>query len=245
MKEQYRDLIYDSYMTNIFGDTHLKKNDVKHQINYFKKNYLKYMPKDKSAKVLELGTGMGQFYQFCMKYGYTNYEGVDLSTEEIKYVKDNICEDIIIHQENILDYIKGIEDEEFDVVVCNDVIEHLYKDEICELLLGVRRTLKKNGVFLIKTPNMANPIMSTSGRYIAFDHEIGMMETSMREILKATGYSSIRIIGTNIYVIAPIIDQIAWLLSKVINFALWVLSALYGRTSIKIFEKDILAIAKK
>lgn len=245
MSEEYRNLIYESYITNLIGEGHLNSYDSKLQIKYFKKNYLKYMPKNKDAKILELGTGMGQFYSFCLKYGYTDYEGIDLSTEEIKYVKETINKDVIIHQMDILDYLKNAASESFDVIVYNDVIEHLYKNEICELLLMVRRVLKKGGVFLIKTPNMANPFVSTAGRYIAFDHEIGFTETSMREILKATGYTDIKIVGTNIYVAFPVLNQIAWLCSKIMNVFLWLLSSLYGRTYLKIFEKDILAIVRK
>ena len=245
MSKEYRNLIYESYITNIMGEGHLNKHDSKLQIKYFKKNYLKYMPKNKNAKILEIGTGMGQFYSFCLKYGYINYEGIDLSTEEIQFVKKNINEDVMIHQMDVLDYLREASAKSFDVVVYNDVIEHLYKDEICELLLRVKDILKPDGVFLIKTPNMANPFVSTAGRYIGFDHEIGFTEVSMREILKATGYKNIKIVGTNIYVVFPVLNQIAWLCSKIMNVFLWLISALYGRTSLKIFEKDILAIVRK
>ena len=245
MSKEYRNLIYESYITNIMGEGHLNNHDFKLQIQYFKKNYLKYMPENKNAKILEIGTGMGQFYSFCLKYGYTNYEGIDLSPEEIQFVKKNINEDVMIHQMDVLDYLREASAKSFDVVVYNDVIEHLYKDEICELLLRVKDILKPDGVFLIKTPNMANPFVSTAGRYIGFDHEIGFTEVSMREILKATGYKNIKIVGTNIYVVFPVLNQIAWLCSKIMNAFLWLISALYGRTSLKIFEKDILAIVRK
>lgn len=245
MSETYRDLIYETYITNVMGDEHLKKNDEKYQLRYFEKNYLKYMPQNRNARILELGTGMGQFYQFCRKNGYFNYEGLDLSIEEIKYVKETIDKDAVIHQVDILEYLREAESESYDAIVYNDVIEHMYKGEICELLLSVKKVLRPDGVFLIKTPNMANPFVSTAGRYIAFDHEIGFTEISLREILRATGYSNIKIIGTNIYVVFPVVNQIAWLLSKVVNVFLWLLSALYGRTSLKLFEKDILAIVRK
>ena len=92
---------------------------------------------------------------------------------------------------------------------------------------------------------MANPYVNTAGRYIDFTHEIGFTEKSMRQILRATGYRDIEIIGTDVYVLNPIISIIAKIISKIVNLFLYLFSALYGRTSLKIFEKDILAVAKK
>ena len=214
-------------------------------IKYFRKNYKKYLPKDKSVKILELACGMGEFYQFLQEEGYTDYTGVDLSEEEIQYIHENVDKTAKIVKQDITSFLKQSKEKEYDVIVFNDCIEHLKKDEICEVLLEINRVLKENAAVLIKTPNMANPFLSTAGRYIAFDHEIGFTEWSMREILRAVKFKNIKIIGTNIYVFFPIINQIAWLFSKIINIILFLVSALYGRTSIRIFEKDLLAIAYK
>lgn len=46
-------------------------------------------------------------------------------------------------------------DETFDVVVSDATIEHL-PDSPKDLFLEVRRVLKKNGLFLVTTPNLAN-----------------------------------------------------------------------------------------
>ena len=133
----------------------------------------------------------------------------------------------------------------YDAVILNDVIEHLTKPEIFRVLDLVYANLNTNGVFLIKTPNMANPFVSAAGRYIAFDHEIGFTEYSMNQVLYATGYENIKIIGTDIYVFNPLVSVPARILSKLINCILFLLSALYGRTSLRVFEKDMLAIAYK
>lgn len=98
---------------------------------------------------------------------------------------------------------------------------------------------------MVKTLNMANPYVGVGGRYIVIDHEIGFTETSMRELLRVCGYKNIKIIGTDIYVLNPMISILAKSISKLINFRLYILSALYGRTTCRIFEKNILAIAYK
>jgi len=232
-------------MTNILADAHVWKNELRLYCKYFRKNYLKYLPHDKSARILELGCGMGQFYAFLLTQGYSNYEGIDLSDENIEYVKANINQHARIYKIDMIDFLNRCEECSYDAVVFNDAIEHLTKEEIFKVLDGVMKVLKKDGVFLIKTLNMANPYVNTAGRYIAIDHEVGFTETSMREVLRACGYREIKIVGTDIYVLNPIVSVPAKILSKLINLRLMFLSSLYGRTYLRVFEKDILAVAKK
>lgn len=148
-----------------------------------------------------------------------------------------VCEDI----ETFLDSSQN----KYDAVIFNDVIEHLTKEEIIRILEKIRNSIKLSGCLMVKTPNMANPFVNTTGRYIDFTHEIGFTEFSLNQVLKATGYKDIYIKGTDIYVVNPVISIIARITSKIMNAILYIFSSLYGRTTIRIFEKDILAIAYK
>lgn len=242
----WKQRIYDSYMSNGFQDSHSMVKEFELHSKYFKKNYLKFMPQNKNCRILELGCGMGQFYYFCNNLGYKNYVGIDASGENVDFVKKSLGAESNVFEGDIMKFLSSADfQEKYDVVILNDVIEHLTKSEIFEVLDGVYKLLNENGVFMIKTPNMSNPFVSTAGRYIDFTHEIGFTEKSMSQILRATGYRDIKIVGTDIYVLNPIISLIARIISKIINVFLYLFSALYGRTSLKIFEKDILAVAKK
>lgn len=243
---EWKQRIYNSYVSNGFGNSHnIKKFET--QRRYFRKNYLRFMPKNKESSILELGCGMGEFYYFCVKEGYTNYQGIDASAENITYIKRHMGKESSVSKSNIFDFLhKSISKKwRFDVVILNDVIEHLTKPEIFDLLDAVYKVLNKGGVFLIKTPNMANPFVAAAGRYIAFDHEIGFTEYSMKQILFAAGYKDIRISGTDIYVFHPVVSVVAKALSKITNCIFFLFSALYGRTTLTIFEKDLLAAAYK
>ena len=72
MTNSWKTRIYDNYVTNTLGDVHSGKRDMQLQCTYYQKNYAKYLPTDKKAKILELGSSMGQFYYFLLKSRYHN-----------------------------------------------------------------------------------------------------------------------------------------------------------------------------
>lgn len=244
--ENWKNRIYESYMTNGFKDAHDNKKEYTLHARYFHKNYLKYLPADKNARILELGCGMGHFAYFCVGEGYKNYIGIDASEENIIYIKKTFGKKLDVKVMDIMDILEEEERENTcDAVIFNDVIEHLTKPEIIRVLDGIHRVLAPGGVLLVKTPNMANPYVSTAGRYIDITHEVGFTEKSMLQVLRATGYCNIKIIGTDIYVLNPLVSALAKAVSWIINKVLFLFSVLYGRTSLRIFEKDILAAAYK
>ena len=46
------------------------------------KQYLKVLPKDKNAKILDIGFGDGWFMAGCVRMGYTNIYGADFFGKE-------------------------------------------------------------------------------------------------------------------------------------------------------------------
>lgn len=243
MGHKYREIIYDSYISSGFRNGHNKKEYLI-QKRYFEKNYLRFLPQNKTAKILDLGCGVGEFVGYCVEKGFKDVIGVDTSTENIKYCK-SFYEGVTFIQADIFEYLDNPNENKFDCIIFNDVIEHLTKDEVIEILNKIKESLNIGGNVIIKTPNMANPFVNTAGRYIDFTHELGFTEFSIRQCMKAVGFSEITVKGTDIYVFNPIISIIAKICSKIINFVLYLFSYLYGRKSLKIFEKDIIAIGWK
>lgn len=243
-KKNYRDYLYGNYSEHLINNL-VTGNLIKERemiIKYFRKNYLPYLPKNKNCRILDLGCGMGNYLLAAKKCGYRNVIGVDASKSVVSFCKKDGLECV---QAEAKEYLEDKENM-FDVIIFNDVIEHLTKDELFETLHNLHKALRGGGIALIKTDNMSNPITGITGRYMDLTHEIGFTETSLRSALSAVSFKNIKIIGADIYVSPAPFIYILKLFAKINNFVWYLFNCLYGRTSTnKIFEKNIIAIAYK
>jgi len=99
--------------------------------------------------VLDVASGSGYGTFLLSKYAKKIY-GIDNSSDAIKYSKNN-------YKNKNLEYELGdaekmpYKDGSFDVVISFETIEHLKNPE--EYLKEVKRVLKKDGIFVVSTPN--------------------------------------------------------------------------------------------
>jgi len=107
-----------------------------------------YLKELKQGKVLDVGCAYG----FMLKKFPNSFEqfGVDISEHAIAEAKKRVPGATL--------HVAGAEDELpfpenfFDVVICNDVIEHLEKPKTA--LENIRRVLKKDEILYLNTPNL-------------------------------------------------------------------------------------------
>jgi 2-polyprenyl-3-methyl-5-hydroxy-6-metoxy-1,4-benzoquinol methylase len=239
----YREIIYKDF-SSMLERVSVSKDETKEKeivFRYFKRNYLPFMPENKDAAILDLGCGRGLFINACHMAGYSNVTGVDISPSNIEYCKKQGYECI---EQDALEYLAERKDS-FDVIIWNDVIEHLYKDEIVESLIKIKSSLRDKGRLILKTLNAANPYVNGTGRYIDFTHEISFVDISLDYLLKALDFENVTIKGTDIYIFGGPVNFLAKVIAWLICKRLYLVSWLFGRKSIKIFEKDLIAIAYK
>jgi len=243
MKVKEKERIYSKYITTHFEAVHEKgKSDFETYCRYFKINYLKHLPESKDSKILDIGCGMGHFLYFLEKEGYKNYLGIDISKENIEFCKEK---GFNVELWDALSFLKE-KQETFDIIVMNDIIEHLSKQEIIQILELVNKNLVENGKTIIKTPNSSNPILANAGRYIDFTHEIGFTEESLSQVLRISGFRDVRVYPQDIYIFYKNpLNYIAKFISKLLNLIFKLLFLLYGRKTTKIFTKSIIAVAEK
>jgi len=89
---------------------------------------------ESNNKLLDIGSGLGSFYNLCKKLG-VEAEKTDGSIDNIDFEKDAI----------------SFNDDYFDFVIMNSVIEHLINPQ--NILYEAKRVLKSKGILIIITPN--------------------------------------------------------------------------------------------
>jgi 2-polyprenyl-3-methyl-5-hydroxy-6-metoxy-1,4-benzoquinol methylase len=242
MKISDKSGLYSHYISTHFGKIHTDSRDFIVQLPYFKKNYLKHLPADKSAKILDLGCGMGHFLNFLENEGYKNYLGIDLSEENIEFCKKN---GFNVKHGNIFDFLRNSPGS-FDAIIMNDIIEHLEKTEILELLKIILTKLNSGGRLIIKAPNASNPIMASSSRYYDFTHELLFTEESLSQVLRISGFTKVSIYPQDLYVFYynPL-NYLAKFFNFLLNGTFHVLFVFYGRKTTRVFTKNLIAVAIK
>lgn len=129
----------------IFGDIKMKPNNMQDTKNNTERGLAALsLIKGNSEKILELGTGNGEFMYGLKKRGH-NVIGLDIFPNKILLEKGF---DVRKHDLN-----KGLpfKKSSFDVVVGLEILEHLYNPY--EMMKEIRRILKPNGYAIISMPN--------------------------------------------------------------------------------------------
>ncbi|MBI3255360.1 MAG: class I SAM-dependent methyltransferase [Candidatus Andersenbacteria bacterium] len=234
---------YAHYLSTHFGRAGRQEDDnFIFQERYFKKNYLPYLPKDRNARIVDLGTGLGHVLFFLQRAGYKNILGVDVGHEVIEFCR---AHKFPVVEEEIITWL-ATQKETIDAIVLNDVLEHQTKPEMWAMLEAMRDALKPGGAVLIKVPNMGNPLLGNDSRYLDITHQNGFNENSLRQALFMAKYKKVDVIGPDIYVTAnPVVNVVCRAVAGLLDGIFYLVFRFYGRTETKIFRKNILAIAHK
>jgi 2-polyprenyl-3-methyl-5-hydroxy-6-metoxy-1,4-benzoquinol methylase len=208
---------------------------------FYQHNYLKHLPPDKNSKVLAISCGPGYFVNLLTRYGYRDVLGIDSFPEKIKFAQ---VRNLNCKVANAFDFLENSK-EPYDVIFCEQELNHLTKEEILEFLALCRRKLKDGGTLIVHALNGANPITGAEALAQNFDHYNTFTEYTMRQVLEYSRFAEVKVIPLNLYVF--------W--TNPLNYALLLMSALYtlffrisfmmyGKKN-KLFTKKIGAICRK
>ena len=155
--------------------------------------YKQILPKNKNARILDIGFGTGWFMAACLKMGYNNIYGADFfgkeKTKNILESCDSI-KDVFNIDENIADFLCEI-DMKFDFIHMSHVIEHIPKYSLLYLVDTLYKSLEKEGTLFLRTPNMEGPAANSS-YYVTLTHEYGFSPRNIRSLLYISGFEEIQ-----------------------------------------------------
>jgi nucleoside-diphosphate-sugar epimerase/2-polyprenyl-3-methyl-5-hydroxy-6-metoxy-1,4-benzoquinol methylase len=208
---------------------------------FYKHNYLKHFPADKNSKILAISCGPGYMVNLLNINGYNNVLGIDSMPQKIfpAKVRNLNCE-----AARALDFLDENE-EPFDVIFCEQEINHLSKNEIIDFFKYCYDNLKKGGNLIVHSLNGANPFVGSENLSLNFDHYNTFTEKSLAQILEFCDFENIKIIPLKLYVfyrnpanyVGIVIDVI---ISQILKFGF----KFYGKSN-RFFTKKIGAVTTK
>jgi ubiquinone/menaquinone biosynthesis C-methylase UbiE len=123
----------------------------------------------RGKKVLDFGSGNGM----TANHFASDNEVIAIEPNE-KILVDRFIENSYAQIKGDIKELKGFDDETFDVILCHNVLEYVYKRE--EILKEFSRIIKKDGCLSILKHNKAGRVMQMVVLLNNFEHANGLLE---------------------------------------------------------------------
>ncbi|MGY4884240.1 MAG: class I SAM-dependent methyltransferase [Nanobdellota archaeon] len=142
-----------------------------------------------NSKLLDIGSGSGQFLYEMKKLGLEVYgiEPGDFDEQGSKKYKLNIKKSDLIKT--------NYPNEFFDIITMNHVLEHTNNPH--EIIIKIKRILKKNGIFILSVPNsncLAYKLFGKNWHQLDVPrHLINYSNKNLRFILEKHGFKVLKV----------------------------------------------------
>jgi SAM-dependent methyltransferase len=185
------------YSQDYFSNEYLPAQGVQdgqYDLDYFDRRYRPWLALVERqvggiGAMLEIGAGAGFYLKAAQRAGW-RVTGIELSEAAVAFAHDQLGLDVLRMPAEQLD----LPDQAFDVVVMLEVIEHLFEPR--RVLENARGLLRPAGTLVISTPNFnafSRLALGSSWAVLSpGEHLYYFTENSLRVILEATGYDSVR-----------------------------------------------------
>ena len=206
---------------------------------FYRANYLPYIPKDRDAKILCISCGPGYFVNLLKEEGYRDVLGIDSDPAKVQHTVQRNLNCIVAHA---VDFLDGVP-ESYDAIICEQELNHLTKEEMVDFLRLCQRKLHPGGRLLVHGLNGANPLTGSDAAAQNFDHYNTFTEYSLRQVLEFSGFTKVRTFPLNLYVFFDNpLNYIGLAIVAILSLLFRVGFLLYGKKN-KIFTKKIGAVA--
>jgi 2-polyprenyl-3-methyl-5-hydroxy-6-metoxy-1,4-benzoquinol methylase len=170
--------------------------------NVVRKEMLPFVPSE-ARVTLEIGCGDGNFAELLLSRGALEVWGIEYEKEQADLAQKRMTKVLV---GDVAEQLTLLPDNYFDVIICNDVLEHLI--DPYTVISKLRYKLKKEGVMISSIPNI---------RYFRnlFDYffnknwdytDSGIMDKthfrfftyrSIRKMFESNGYEVVKMVGIN------------------------------------------------
>lgn len=147
--------------------------------------YMKYF--ENANYVLDLGCGRGEMTELLLEKGI-KVTAVDLNDDMISYCSDR---GFPIIKEDIISFVKKLEDNSVDGIFLGQVIEHLTPQQLIDLVNISYKKLKPMGYFIAETPNPQCLSIFTQSFYMDLTHTKPVHAYTVKFILESAGFGQV------------------------------------------------------
>lgn len=150
---------------------------------------------EQSPTILDLGCGQGHITQ-AIKTAFprATVSGLDKSVSAIRYANENFCGiEFVVGDAMDAPYV----DEQFDVVVCNNLYEHV--PDPLRLLTRIKAMLRRGGSVIISTPSRyrtSNLLRALLGKPVALMSPYHVTEYTVGQVREQLAYSGFDVTRT-------------------------------------------------
>ena len=117
----------------------------------FSKTIGRFLPEDRAARIVDVGCGAGLLLEWLQYKGYSNARGIDPDQGQVEFCRSlglqatqvDVSSEWLTQQENL------------DIVVFKDILEHIPEEEVARLLDAAKASLAPEGKLYISVPNAA------------------------------------------------------------------------------------------
>lgn len=167
-------------------------------LQYYRQALGSFLPAEKSARIVDVGCGMGRVLLALKSMGYTNLSGLEYDEGQAAYCRKKGLE-VELTQDTPAALRRHANS--FDLVLCTDVIEHIPHDQQLDFVAAIHESLKPGGKLICTVPN-ANSALAMHWRYIDWTHHESFTESSLDFLLFNGGFKEI-VIGPIEYMTRP------------------------------------------
>lgn len=187
---QWKQAVYESYVSS--GQVVARENlqaQLAGRGPFLRAFIRRLFPQNKGARILDVGCGHGSLVHVLRECGYQNVHGIDGSQEQVDLASRLGIQGVRFGE--AFPYLKAAPSGSFDVLCFFDILEHLDRQELYDLLLEASRVLSPGGRCVGHAPN-GKGLFSMGVRYGDLTHELAFTEASLRQIFRTIGFDSVQ-----------------------------------------------------
>lgn len=147
----------------------------------------RFFPADLTTPCIDLACGCGELLYLLEQHGFSNTCGVDLCAEELDNAKRFVKSELIL--DDVVAFLRRRPDASAGFITALNLLEHLKKDALRDLLVEAQRVLHPGGTLVAMVPNALSPF-GASTRYWDLTHERAFVPNNFHQLAALAGFSS-------------------------------------------------------